>query len=110
MKSFLLDDENIVKDGLANLKKGLEAVGGKLYLTNKGRLIHVPHRMNVQRGTVEIQVSDVVEVRTGWTTIIGIPMVPNGLFVKTKENKTFKYVVYGNKSWVKAINSMRNKG
>ena len=39
MKTPLLPGETPVKDGAANLQRGLETVGGRLYLTNqRGRL------------------------------------------------------------------------
>ena len=79
MPQFLLSGEKIVKEGSANLWKGVEAVGGKLYLTDTGRLVHVPHRMNLQRGVVDIHVSDIIDVATGWTKVMGIPIVKNGL-------------------------------
>ncbi len=107
MTQFLLSGEKVVKEGSANLWKGLEAVGGKLYLTDKGRLVHVPHRMNLQRGIVAVQLSDIIDVTTGWTKFMGIPMLKNGLFVKLQHDQYQKYVVYGREAWLAAINSAR---
>ncbi len=46
MKTQLNINEEIIKKGGANLQKGIEAVGGFLYLTNE-RLIFESHKFNV---------------------------------------------------------------
>ena len=42
MRTDLLEDEVVVKEGKANLMKGINSVGGKLYLTNL-RLVFESH-------------------------------------------------------------------
>ena len=107
MTEFLVNGENVLKKGPANLWKGFEAVGGMLYLTDKGRLVHVPHSVNIQRSIVEVQVSNIADVQTGWTRFLGIPIAKNGLFVKQSQGQNFKYVVFDKKSWQESINSIR---
>jgi len=47
MQTQLLYEERIIKEGLANLQKGAETVGGKLCMSNL-RVIFEPHVINVQ--------------------------------------------------------------
>ncbi len=104
---FLVKGENVIKVGRANIWKGIEAVGGMLYLTDKGRLVHVPHSVNIQRSIVAVQVPNIIDVETRWTRFLGIPIAKNGLFVTQSQGQDFKYVVWGTKSWRESINSFR---
>ncbi|WP_027964035.1 PH domain-containing protein [Halalkalibacillus halophilus] len=94
--------ETYVYGGVANLFKGIEAVGGDLYLTNHA-LIHRPHKMNIQSGETKIDLSNITEVTTRNTFFI----VPNGLHVKTTDGKSYKLVVKDRDSWMDKINSLR---
>ena len=53
MKTELNHNEKLVKKGGANLQKGVETVGGYLYLTNQ-RLIFEAHAINIQGGNTII--------------------------------------------------------
>lgn len=104
LRQFLLKGgEQVIKEGPANVWRGIEAVGGKLYLTDKGRLVHVPHRLNIQQSIVEVQVSNTIVVKTGCMRFLGIPISKNGLFVKLSPDREFKYVVWGKESWQESI-------
>ncbi|MFJ5714141.1 GRAM domain-containing protein [Neobacillus sp. NPDC093127] len=46
----------------ANLFRGIEAVGGKLIITNQ-RLMFTSHSLNIQAGTTEIPTSEIASVR-----------------------------------------------
>lgn len=48
MRMPLLSGEQLIKEGFANLQRGWEALGGRLYLTNQ-RLIFESHPFNIQR-------------------------------------------------------------
>jgi len=70
MKTELKEGETIIKEGLGNLQRGIETVGGKLYLTNR-RLIFEAHSFNIQSGTSEIPLSFVQDMRKCWTKLLG---------------------------------------
>lgn len=91
-------------EGFANLFKGIEGVGGKLYLSEDS-LVHKPHSMNVQSQVTTIMLRDVAEVKTRNTAFI----IPNGLSVTTKDGKEYKFVVYGRTKWVAAIRGSMSK-
>ncbi len=83
-------DENIlVEKTPANLFKGMEAVGGKLTITDK-RLIFKAHKLNIQGGTTEILMSDIFSVDKAST----LKIISNRMIVKTKYGEAFKFVVY----------------
>jgi hypothetical protein len=86
-------------EGFANLFKGAESVGGKLYLT-EGELIHKPHAINIQTAQTVIPLHEILEVGVRNTLLL----VPNGLSVKTRDGREFKFVVYKRKTWVEQIN------
>ncbi len=103
MKTALRPDEQVVKEGAANLQKNIETLGGKLYLT-KQRLIFEAHKINVQGGTTEIELSNVQSSRPCWTRFLGlIPLFPNSLAVFTKQGKEYRFVLYGRHGWAAAI-------
>jgi hypothetical protein len=98
MKTQLLENEVIIKTGKANLLRGIEAVGGSLYLTNT-RLIFEPHAVNVQVELEVINLSDVSLVSLGWTKLLGVfPVYPNVIRVSAR-GLQFDFTVYGRKKW-----------
>ncbi len=101
-------DEVLVKKGPANFKKGFEAIGGRLYLTDR-RLVFRSHAANAQHIDAEIEVSSISDLIPRWTRFLGLPLVPNTLEVITRTNESFKFVVSGRASWAiiigKTINS-----
>lgn len=102
MKTKLLDNERIIKEGGANLQRNIETVGGKLYLTNL-RLIWESHALNVQTGTVEILLPEIVAIEGGWTKLLGlIPLVPNAIVVYTK-GRNYRITLFGKKDWIYKI-------
>ena len=106
MKTELRPGEQIAKDGLANLQKGWETVGGKLYLTDQ-RLIFEAHKFNVQGGTTEIDMSDVVTVDKCWTKFLNkIPLAPNSLAVRTNAGDDYKFVLNRRTVWATEIQNV----
>jgi len=100
--------EQILKQGSANLQKGIETVGGKLYLTNQ-RLVFEAHAINVQGGNTEIALSDIQSLVKCWTKFLGfIPLTPNSLEVHTKENVKYRFVLFGREVWKTAIEASNN--
>lgn len=103
MNTKMKQNEQIIRQGLANLQKGVETVGGRLYLTNQ-RLVFEAHQMNIQGGTTEIDLQDVQSTEKCWTKFLGfIPLFPNSLAVFTKAGDEYRFVVFGRGKWVKAI-------
>lgn len=108
MKINMKQNEQFIKKGAANLQKNIETVGGKLYLTNQ-RLMFEAHKINVQSGSVEIELSDVQSLEKCWTKFLGfIPLMPNSLAVNTKTGKEYRFVLFGRGAWVTAIEAQRN--
>ncbi len=103
MKTELRSGEQVVKEGAANLQRNIEAVGGKLCLTSQ-RLVFEAHKINVQAGTTEVELSNVQSSRACWTKFLGlIPLFPNSLAVFTKQGKEYRFVLFGRHAWAAAI-------
>ncbi len=99
----------IIKEGTANLQKNIETVGGKLTLTPTS-LIFSASTFNLQRGTTEIQLSDIDTIEKGWTKFLGIvPLIPNSISISTS-NGLFKFVIYNRNKWIQVINQARSSG
>ena len=108
MQTELKQNEQIIKQGAANLQKGIETVGGKLYLTNQ-RLVFEAHKINVQGGTTEIELPDILSSEKCWTMFLGfIPLMPNSLAVYTKAGKEYRFVLFGRGAWASAIDENKN--
>jgi hypothetical protein len=91
-------DENILFDTPANHFKGVGAVGGRLYLTNR-RLIFKSHKLNIQNHQLAIDLSDVKQVDRYKT----LGLVSNGLAVTTITDNTEKFVAEQVENWVKFL-------
>ncbi len=101
MKTLLLEGETVLKEGKANHQRGLETVGGNLYLTNQ-RLIFESHSFNIQTGVTVIERKNVAGADKAWTTFLGIPLAPNSMEVRTNE-ATHRFVVSGREEWLRLI-------
>ena len=105
----LIANEKIIKSGPANFQKGIEQVGGKLYLTND-RIIFESHKLNFQSGTTQIKLEDISSVKKSWTKFLGfIPLTPNSIKISTKEAEKFRFVLYGRSKWISAINKEKGQ-
>lgn len=94
------DQEEIIAGGPANLFKGIESVGGNLFLTKEG-LIFSSHKFNIQRGQTKILYSAIEKIEPfNYTKIMRFD---NCLKVHTKEGKTYKFVVNEREVWIKNI-------
>jgi len=98
MNIQLSEGEKIVKEGAANHFKGVESVGGKLFLTNF-RLYFKSHAFNVQVHELSIPLDEIKSVELKNT--LGI--VPNGMAVTLKDGHEERYVVYGRGDWKRKI-------
>lgn len=95
--------EEIVFESLANHFKGLEGVGGKLYLTNK-RLIFKSHKFNIQNHQLSIDLSDINSIKRYKT----LGVINNGLTIITNHNTTEKFVVEQTDQWQKFMPGRNN--
>lgn len=95
--------EKIIFQTAANHFKGIEGVGGKLYLTNK-RLIFKSHKMNIQNHELSVNLSDITRVSR--YKILGI--VNKGIFVVTAQKKTEKFVVENSNDWINHLSRKNN--
>ena len=103
MKITLQPNEKLVREGGANLQRGIETVGGKLFLTDQ-RLYFQSHAFNVQTGPTQIKLSDVSGTKLCWTKFLGfIPLFPNSLAVQTNHGNEYRFVLSSRKQWATAI-------
>ena len=103
MKTALRSGETIIKQGVANLQKNVETVGGKLYLTNQ-RLVFEAHKVNIQSASAEVEISNIQSSEPSWTKFLGfLPIFPNSLSVYTKQGNESRYVLFGRGAWAAAI-------
>ncbi len=103
MKTTLESNEKILKEGPANLQRGVETVGGKLYLTDH-RLIFESHALNIQRGETVVRIASILTIARCWTKFLKIiPLLPNSIEVTVKEGERFRFVLFGRDAWVNAI-------
>ncbi|MFH2143196.1 MAG: GRAM domain-containing protein [Bacteroidota bacterium] len=94
----LIENENIELSQGANHFKGLEGVGGKLFITNK-RIVFKSHSINLQNHELTIMYPEILSIELYNT--LGI--VPNGLKIITKSGKNEKFVVWKRKIIKKII-------
>jgi len=108
MNTPLKRDEATLKTGGASLQRGIETVGGKLYLTNR-RLIFESHAFNVQRGATLIPLGDISSITKCWTKLLNlIPLMPNSLAVTTTQGREHRFVLFGRDAWASAITSAKS--
>lgn len=110
MKTELQAGEVAVKEGGANIQRGFEAVGGKLFLTNQ-RLVFESHAFNMQTGATIVPLAEIAETALCWTRLLGlIPLVPNSLAVSTSDAERYRFVLFGRKDWKLAIDQQKAQG
>ena len=109
MKTELHPGETILKHGLVDLKRGLEAVSGKLFLTNQ-RLVHESGKLVIQRGITIILVSEVSGVRKSWVKMLNlIPIVPWAFTVTTRDGSEYEFIHLFRSAWIRAIENARRR-
>lgn len=91
-------DETILFETPANHFKGMEGVGGKLYLTNQC-LVFKSHKFNVQNHAFSVSLHKIKSA--GRYKPIGI--INNGLIIETDSSKPEKFVVEQAEKWVRQL-------
>ena len=76
----LISEEKIDEEIPGSLFRGIEAVGGKIFLTNQ-RLIFINHSLNIQKGQTNIDYSEMKSVEKRKT----MKIVNNGIKVTTRD-------------------------
>lgn len=103
MESQLFEGEEVIRKGFANLQKNIEAVGGRLYLTNR-RLIFESHWLNIQGGVTEVELCDIESSANCWTMLFDlIPVLPTSCLVRTRYGEEYHFAVFRRSSWTRAI-------
>lgn len=102
IKIYTEAGETILFDTGANHFKGIEAVGGKLYLTDK-RLVFKSHKFNIQNHELSIRLADIDKVDRYKT----LGLVNNGLSVTGFNHKTEKFVVQQIDEWLDQLTGMK---
>ena len=95
----LTNDEEIEIEGPVNLFRGLEGVGGKMFLTNK-KIIFKSHKINVQKGQTDIEYLNIKELTKQKTA----KLIDNGIKIKTNDGKEYDFVVNGRAMWMEKLN------
>lgn len=108
MKTPLQPNEVIVKEGMANATRGMEGVGGKLYLTNQ-RLIFESHDFNFQTGPTFINLSDITESGIGRTMVFNLFRLTPNMFYVVSNGQRFEFTVYGRKDWKTVLDDAKTK-
>jgi len=105
MRTDLVEDEVVVKEGKANLMKGINSVGGKLYLTNL-RLVFESHGFAQSKTATIIDLPSISSVQECWTRLLGIiPLVPNGIAIDTTQGQEHRLALGKRGTWIDAINT-----
>lgn|SRR5699024_4673778 len=84
----LAEEEQIQFDLKANLKRGIEYVGGNLKITNK-KLYFKAHSFNIQKKELVISIKDIKKVDKA--RILGIS--PNGVLLQLKNDIRYKFTI-----------------
>ncbi|MBT3864408.1 hypothetical protein HOE67_00865 [Candidatus Peregrinibacteria bacterium] len=90
--------ESIIKKGLANHFKGVEGVGGKLFLTTQ-RIFFKSHSLNIQKHEQSIPYSKIKSVGKRNTLFV----IPNGMYIELLNGNKEKFVVFGRNKWISEI-------
>lgn len=90
--------ESILFQTGANHFKGVEAVGGKLYLTNE-RLVFQSHKLNIQNHRLSILLSDIQAV----VRLKALGLMSNGIQIESLSGKPDKFVVEKPEQWLEKL-------
>lgn len=83
MKIHLHPEETLLREGAAHLQRGMETVGGRLFLSDR-RLPFRSHPFNDRTGATDISVGKVRRLHFCWTRFLNrVPVFPSALAVET---------------------------
>ncbi|MFI7222891.1 GRAM domain-containing protein [Nonomuraea angiospora] len=90
--------EVLLRKGGANLWRGREALGGRLWLTSKW-LVFRSHSMNFQAGVWAWPLEEVLST----APVNTLAIVPNGMEIVLRSDERIKFVVHRRREWMSAI-------
>ena len=90
----LASDEEIEMEGPANLFRGMEGVGGKLFLTNQ-KVIFKAHALNIQTGQTDISFDSITDIQFRKTG----HLLDNGLSILTTDQRKYDLVLADREIW-----------
>ncbi|OCK42497.1 hypothetical protein BA195_09985 [Tenacibaculum soleae] len=96
-------NEQIEVHGPGNLFKGVEAIGGKIFLTNK-RVIFKSHKINIQKISIDINYFNIKQINRTKT----VKFIDNGIKITTKNHKEYNFVFNERDLWFSKINERLN--
>lgn len=100
-----LGRETVVHEGPANFLLRWEGVGGWLVLSHHW-LVFASHSVNWRRGRLLVPVERIQEAMPQWARLLGLPLVPTILAVRTKGGREYQFVVRDRHYWAKVIHSL----
>lgn len=100
----LEDGESGLREGPANLFRGIESVGGWLWLTDR-RLVFRSHAFALQSGESVWRLASIARAEPAMTMWI----VPNGLRITLSDGTAHKLVVTDRSGWADAIETARTR-
>ncbi len=107
MKTPLLNGEQTIKESAANMARGAESVGGRLFCTNQ-RLVFESHAVNIQTGTMVLELAQITSAKPVWTKAFGVlPLAPNSFEITLKDGTTHSFVVTGRGDWIAIVERAR---
>lgn len=99
----LRSTETMILTGPANLQRGVETVGGALFLSSE-RLLFRAHRGNVQKTPLDIDLQQIAGVTPCWTKFLAVlPIWPNSLAVGLENGKQWRFVLRHRDQWQQKI-------
>jgi hypothetical protein len=100
----LAPNEEIESEGPANLFRGMEGVGGKLFLTNQ-KLIFKSHALNIQPGQTDIAYEMIKEFQLRKTGNV----IENGIRITTSAGRNYDFVVADREIWMDKLHEKVKK-
>ncbi|WP_187414228.1 GRAM domain-containing protein [Nonomuraea sp. PA05] len=94
--------EVVVRKGNANLWRGKEAVGGRLWLTSNWLVFHA-HSVNYQAGVWAWPLKDIITT----TPVNTLAIVPNGMEIALRSDERIRFVVHRRREWMNAIETTK---
>ena len=92
-------DEQVIVEGPAHHLRGVEAVGGYLWVTDR-RVHFMAHSVNIQSKPWHCSLAEIADVRHT-SSLLGI--IDKGLSIDVAGSGTQGFVVYASRQWVDAI-------
>jgi len=99
VKPDLKDGEQVEAEGPASYKSNLEAIGGKIFLTNS-YIIFKSHKYNFQSRTLIIPYSNIQKLKKSKS----LSIIDNILEINTRDKQACKFIVNESDVWINYIN------